>query len=112
MSIDLDTQAAKNFYRQVREFAERTKPWEKAKFYEVKPDERWNPLLVSYRVYGRWDEYLVVMAAAGLHSVDQPLEQKTIVLPTEEQLYQIKRNCNFESIADYREDYQPVWVDD
>jgi hypothetical protein len=62
-------------------------------------------------VYGRRDEYLAVMAAAGIDNVDQPLKQKRLVLPTESQLYAIKRQTGFESIADLREGFGPVWAD-
>jgi hypothetical protein len=108
--IDFDTQAARRFYGEVRKFAERTKPWQTAIFYEINPDETWDLTLVSARVYGRRDEYLAVMAAAGIDSVDQPLRQKRLVLPTEAQLYAIKRRTGFESIAELREDYRPVWI--
>jgi hypothetical protein len=109
---DIDSQAAKNFYREVREFAERTKGWQTAIFYEVKPDERWDLTLVSRRVYGNPHEFLAVMAAAGIDTVDQPLAQKQLVLPTAAQLYEIKRRSGFESQSDLREDFKPVWVED
>ncbi|SEN69739.1 hypothetical protein [Nitrosomonas marina] len=107
--IDVNSTAAKNFYKEIRRFAQRTKPWETALFYETKPDERHDITLVSQRVYGRRDEFLVVMAAAGLDTVDQPLPQVRIVLPTEGQLYAIKRRTGFESIADNRNDFKPTW---
>jgi hypothetical protein len=109
--VDFDTQAARRFYGEVRKFAERTKPWQPAIFYETKPDEVYDVTLVSQRVYGRRDEYLAVMAAAGIDNVDQPLKQKRLVLPTESQLYAIKRQTGFESIADLREGFGPVWAD-
>lgn len=109
--IDKDSAAAKNFYKEVRNFAEKTKPWQQAIFYEVKPDEVYDLTLVSKRVYGRRDEYLAVMAAAGLDMVDQPLTQRRITLPTEAQLYAIKRRTGFESIADRREDFAPAWAE-
>lgn len=110
--IDKDTRAAKSFYREVRNFAEKTKPWDTtAIFYETKPDEMYDLTLVSQRVYGRRDEFLAVMAAAGLDTVDQPLPQKRIVLPNEGQLIDIKRRVGFESIDDLREDYAPTWAE-
>ncbi|VVE27089.1 hypothetical protein PCO31111_03458 [Pandoraea communis] len=108
--LDQDTRAAKSFYREVRKYAESIKPWDTtAIFYETKPDEAFDLTLVSQRVYGRRDEYLTVMAAAGLDSIDQPLPQKRIVLPNEGQLIAIKRRTGFESIADLREAGAPTW---
>ena len=107
--IDINSTAAKDFYKEIRRFAQRTKPWETALFYEIKPDEVYDITLVSQRVYGRRDEFLAVMAAAGLDMVDQPLPQKRLILPTEGQLYAIKRRTGFESIADNRKDFLPTW---
>jgi len=108
--IDTNTSAAKAFYREVRRFAERTKPWDTvAIFYDTKPDEMYDLSLVSRRIYGRRDEFLAVMAAAGLDTVDQPLTQRRLVLPNEAQLYAIKRRTGFESIAGYRENFAPTW---
>lgn len=111
MNMDRNTQAAKNLYREVRQFSERTKPWETALFHEVTPDEIWDVTLVSQRVYGRRDEYLTVMAAAGNDIYDQPLKQTKLVLPDEAQLYAIKRRAGFESMDDYRQDGVPTWED-
>lgn len=109
--LDKDTRAAKSFYREVRKFAETAKAWDTAAiFYETRPDEVFDLTLVSQRVYGRRDEFLAVMAAAGLDSAFQPLPQKRIVLPNEGRLLAIKRRTGFESIADYRDDYAPTWA--
>lgn len=111
--IDKDTRAAAAFYRAVRKFSERAKEWDSnAVFYEIKPDERFDLSLVSRRVYGRRDEFLAVMAAAGIDSFDQPLEQKTIALPSDGELLRIKRETGFESIAELREDYAPMWAEE
>jgi hypothetical protein len=108
--IDQDTRAAKSFYRAVRKFSVSAKPWETdAIFYETKPDEEYDPTLISKRAYGRRDEFLAVMAAAGIDQVDQPIRQKRIALPSEGRLYRMKRQTGFESIADYRENGAPVW---
>ena len=107
---DIDSQAAKDFYREVRLFSERTKSWQTAIFYTITPDEIHDPTLVSARVYGRREEHLTVMAAAGIDTVDQPLPIRQIVLPTEEQLYAIKRKTGFESIPEYREGGKPTWT--
>lgn len=110
-AIDQNTQAAKNFYREVREFAERTKPWEPALYHDITPNEIWDATLVSRNVYGRRDEFLAVMAAAGCDTIDQPLPQKKLVLPNEAQLFAIKRRTGFESRAEFRQDGKPTWED-
>jgi hypothetical protein len=108
--LDQNTNAAKSFYREIRKFAENVKPWDvTAIFYETKPDESLDVTLVSQRVYGRRDEYLAVMAAAGLDSVDQLLPQKRIALPNDGQLMAIKRKTGFESLDDYRTAGAPIW---
>ena len=108
---DQDSRAAASFYRAVRRFAETATGWQtNAIFYETKPDEKFDLMLISRRVYGRPDEYLAVMAAAGLDSVDQELKQRRIILPNEHTLMSIKRECNFESIPDLREDGAPLWA--
>ncbi|SFK63409.1 hypothetical protein SAMN05216302_101116 [Nitrosomonas aestuarii] len=108
--IDVNSTAASSFYKEIRRISERTKPWEPAITYETKPDEVYDLTLVSQRVYGRRDEYLAVMAAAGLDMVDQPLTQRRLVLPTEGQLYAIKRRTGFESLPDNRKNYKPTWA--
>ncbi|QFY42986.1 hypothetical protein F6R98_10470 [Candidatus Methylospira mobilis] len=108
--IDNQTTAAKSFYREIRTFSERTRPWDTAVFYHTKPDEALDATLVSERVYGRRDEFLAVMAAAGIDTANQPIPQKMLTLPTETQLAAIKRRTGFESIADYRENFAPTWA--
>ena len=108
--LDKDPLAAKSFYREVRDLAEHAKPWDAGViWYETKPDETHDLTLVSQRVYGRRDEFLAVMAAAGLYSVDQPLPQKRIALPSDGLLLGIKRRTGFESRDDFREDGAPIW---
>lgn len=108
--IDKNSTAAKNFYKEVRLFSERTKSWESKISYETKPDEAHDLTLVSQRVYGRRDEFLVIMAAAGLDMVDQALPQKRLTLPTEAQLFAIKRRTGFESRADSLDNFSPTWA--
>lgn len=109
--LDNNTRAARAFYREIRKFAESAKPWDtKAVFYETKPDEMYDLTLVSRRVYGRRDEALAVMAAAGLNTVYEPLPQKRIVLPKDGFLMAIKRRAGFESISNYRDDFAPTWA--
>lgn len=109
MSIDVNSQAARVFWRKVRAFAQSVKPWRTAVYYDTLPDERWDITLVSRRVYGRRDEYLAIMAAAGMDTIDQPLEQQRLVLPTDSQLRLMKRESGFESRADFRENGAPTW---
>lgn len=101
--LDTDTRSAKGFYREVRRFAERAQPWTQGVvWYQTKPDERFDLSLVSRRVYGRRDEFLAVLAAAGLDGFDQPLTERLIALPAEFRLVQIKRATGFESDASLR----------
>ena len=111
-TIDVDSRAAKSFFREIRNFALRTKPWQAHVSYETKPDEAHDFTLVSRRVYGRPDEYLAIMAAAGLNHVDDELPQMRLTLPNEGQLQTIKQRTGFESRADYREDGKPTWSED
>jgi hypothetical protein len=108
--MDKNTIAAKSFYRAVREFSQRTKTWEVALFYETLPDEVWDLTLVSARVYGNRNEFLVIMAAAGLDRADMPLTQMKLVLPTQQQLLTMKRAAGFESNPDFRKNFAPTWV--
>lgn len=110
MSIDKNTQAARVFHRLVRDFALRVRPWDEALYHDVRPDERFDLFLASRRIYGRNDEALTVMAAAGLDSIDAPLEQKRLTLPTDKQLRRLKQRAGFESQARYRrKDGTPTW---
>lgn len=109
--MDSNTCAAKSFYREVRKFAITAKPWATdAVYYDVKPDEAFDPTLISSRVYGRRDEFLAVMAAAGIDQVDEELKQRRIILPSNGRLMAIKRDTGFESIADYRDGGSPMWA--
>ena len=113
MSIDTDTRAAASFYREVRKLAEQAKPWDtNVIFYTTKPDEAYDLTLVSRRVYGYPDEFLAVMAAAGIDHVDMPLPQKQIILPNAATLLRLKRKTGFESRASLRENYAPMWAED
>ncbi|WMC11746.1 hypothetical protein PU634_05105 [Oceanimonas pelagia] len=109
MSLDNNTQAARVFWRLVQDFVANVKPWDPAIYYDVKPDERWDATLISQRVYGRRDEFMAVLAAAGVDSVDLPIEQRRIVLPTDPQLRQLKFQAGFESRQQYRNGNGPSW---
>ncbi|GEM_PF-538946 len=110
--IEKNPQAAGSYYRQIRDFAKAAREWHQGViWYETKPDEMFDLSLVSYRVYGRRDEFLAVMAAAGLDTLEQPLEQQRLALPNESVLYRIKRLAGFESLSEYRSNHQPTWID-
>ena len=110
--LDQNTRAAKSFYREVRKFSENARSWDtNVIWYETKPDEMYDITLVSRRVYGRRDEFLAIMAAAGLDTAYQPLKQKRLALPNDGMLLSIKRRTGFESIASLREDGAPIWME-
>lgn len=108
-NLDKNTQAARSFWREVQAWVAAVKPWDSVIYYDIKPDERHDFTLVSQRVYGRRCEYLAVMASAGVDSVDEPMEQKRIALPNEEQLRQLKFRSGFESRHEYRRNGEPTW---
>ncbi len=110
--IDQNTQAARVFYRLVRDFVNSIKPWDVVTYYDTGPDEVLDLIKVSLRVYGRPDEHLCVMAAAGMDTVDEPLGQRRIALPTEAQLRSLKQVAGFESRTDFRESGKPTWSTD
>ncbi len=111
--MEKDTRVAADFWREVRKFSENAKPWtQDAIFYQTKPDERYDLTLVAKRVYGRRFEYLAVMAAASIDSLDCELKQKTIVLPNLARLNFIKRITGFESDPDLRFQQAPTWIEE
>lgn len=83
------------FYAAVRQFSVSVPSWGAAIRYFTLPDEKHDLTLVSQRVYGNRDEWLAVMAAAGLDTLDQPLEQRELVLPTKDQLLAIKAGVGY-----------------
>lgn len=88
------------FYRAVRQFAVSAPVWEPERIvYFTKPDERWDLTLVSKRVYGTRDEYLAVMAAAGLDRVDQELTERELVLPSRAKLDAMKASTGYQQPA-------------
>lgn len=88
---------ASRFYREVRQYSLTAPVWDTAIRYFTKPDEKWDLTLVSQRVYGNRDEYLAVMAAAGLDRMDQPLTERELVLPSVERLNMIKARTGYVS---------------
>ena len=78
-------------YKRIRQFALETPSWATAIRYHSKPDEKHDLTLIARRVYGLPNEWPVIMAAAGLQSVDEPLNEQLLVLPTLSQLQTLKR---------------------
>lgn len=78
-------------HKHLRQFALETPSWGTAVRYHTKPDEKYDLTLVARRVYGLPEEWPVIMAAAGLQSVDEPLNEQLLVLPTLAQLQTLKR---------------------
>jgi len=64
---------------------------------------------ISYRVYGRWSEYLAVMAAANIDSPELAVTAPTLALPNDATLIEMKRASGFESVSEYRENGAPTW---
>ena len=89
-------QATNRYFLMVRDFAVRTKAWEPAIRYMTLPDEVYNIMLVSLRVYGTHDEWLTVQAAAGLDSPENELKQGMLVLPTAQQLADMRTRAGFD----------------
>ena len=85
------------FYRLVRDFVIRAKPWTEAIRYFTSPDEMHDLTLISRRVYGYSDEYIAIMAAADLDSVENTLEPQTLVLPTPAKLHSLKRIAGYKN---------------
>lgn len=81
-----------NLYQLIRQLAQTTPAWATAIRYQTKPDERFDLTLVARRVYGLPSEWPIVMAAAGLQSVDEPLKEQLLIMPTLEQLQRLKRD--------------------
>lgn len=82
--------AAAAFYIRVRTFAQSQPDWAERITYETKPDEVWDMTLAAERVYGDRDEFLTIMAAAGLDGIEHPMQPQRLVLPTLAQLEAIK----------------------
>ena len=78
-------------HRRIRQFALETPSWATAIRYHSKPDEKHALTLIARRVYGLPNEWPIIMAAAGLQSVDEPLNEQLLVLPTLSQLQTLKR---------------------
>lgn len=108
MTIEKNAMACNRFLMLVRDFIARIKPYHTAIRYDVRPDDVRDITKISQKVYGTRNEYLAVMAAAGLSTVDQPVKIQTLILPTFEQLLALKKKAGFENnhtkrrFGDYR----------
>lgn len=107
--LDQNSQAARVFFKNVANYVKDSKPWSNVMTYEIKPDEYVDATLISRRVYGTSDEFLTVMACAGIDSFDDGFEQGILILPNLAQLEKLKRESGFESIASSRKDGKPRW---
>lgn len=93
--IENNTASVAILYRLARDFAAKTPVWGTALRVQTTPEMRWDMTLVSRAAYGRVDEFIVVMAAAGLDSVEQEIKEQLLVLPTEAQLRDMKASAGF-----------------
>ncbi len=82
------------FYLEVRKFA-LTEPSYSSRRQVVRsfPSERYHLHMLALRVYGDPNEILTIRAAAGLSTVDSPLPEQDIVLPTKEHLIYLKQKA-------------------
>lgn len=110
--IDKNSQAARVFFKKLSNFVQSAKAWDEVVTYEIKPDERVNAPLISHRVYGTHDEFLVIMACAKIDSFDDDIQQGQLILPNLNKLAQLKRESGFESIEANRRDGAPRWSRD
>lgn len=86
------------FYRTVRQFALTAPVWASdAIRFQTTVAHRWDVTLVSQAVYGNRDEFVAVMAAAGLNRFDDQLIEQVLVLPSPQRLQVIKQQCNYDS---------------
>jgi len=90
--------AVMKFYLLIRQFVLNAKPWTQAFRYQTKVDERYDMTLVSQRVYGHREEFIAVQAAANLDSTEQLLEEQLLILPSAEELHEIKTRSGYLSI--------------
>lgn len=110
--IDQNSQAARVFFKEVAAFVNSAKSWDDVVSYEIKPDEFANAPLISMRVYGTVDEFLTVLACAGVDSFDDPIKQGVLILPNMKKLISLKRKSGFESIDANRRNGKPRWSRD
>lgn len=90
-------QAANRLFTKVRDFAQQTPDWAEATRYFTLPDERFDLTLVSQRVYGTRDHFMVIQAAAGLDSPEYELTERMLVLPTSDQLRAMRLDAGYDA---------------
>jgi hypothetical protein len=90
------------FCRLVRNFSQRTPSWALAIRHWVTPDEAFDPTLISQNVYGTRREFMAVIAAAGVDSLEQEITPRLLVLPTADQLAVLKARTGFYADRDNR----------
>lgn len=83
----------------VRDFAVTTREWQPAIRYRTRQDEAYDLTLASLRVYGTRAEFLVIQAAAGLDSPEQAMTERDLVLPTRQQLDEMKRRAGYVRVS-------------
>lgn len=82
------------FYQEVRKFALREPSYSpRRQVVRSFPSERFHLPMLALRVYGDTNETLVIMAAAGLSTVDSELVEQDVVLPTKEHLQYLKQKA-------------------
>ena len=88
----------RQLYAAIRDLVVQAKPWQSGFVkYTVSDDEKFDLGRVASRVYGRHDLFFVVQAAAGLDSVENPLEVgSTLVLPSLEVVRALYRRFNID----------------
>ena len=92
--------AASRFYRAVRKFAVNEPVWSSARvIVQTLPSDRYDLTDISQRVYGNRNEFLAVMAAAGLTRFDDVLTERELVLPSKEALAAIKADVGYDSAS-------------
>lgn len=107
--LDQNSQAARVFFKKVANYVQNAKSWDNVVSYEIKPDEYVDATLISRRVYGNSDEFLTILACAGMDSFDDGFKQGVLVLPNAAQLAKLKREAGFESVHGNRRDGKPRW---
>lgn len=93
----MNEQSRNTLFMLVRKFAQQTPAWGAAIRYDTLPDERSDLTLVSKRVYGTRSESLVIQAAAGLDTPESPMSERTLVLPTPDQLRTMKIRAGYDA---------------